>query len=173
MYIMKKTKNTVRSIAYAAMTAALYVILTYVSAIMGLSSGVIQCRLSEAFCVLPYFMGWAAVPGLAIGCMLANLLTGAVIYDVIFGAVATLLGALGAYLLRKLSLHRVRLLLPLPTVLANVAIVPLVLQYAYGVPDAWWFLALTVAIGELIAAEVLGVLLSFVLEKYRRVLFRT
>ena len=169
---MKRTKNTIRSIAYAAMTAALYVIFTYVSAIVGLSSGVIQCRLSEAFCILPYFMGWAAVPGLAIGCMLANLLTGAVIYDVIFGAFATLLGALGAYLLRKLPLHRVRLLLPLPTVLANIAIVPFVLQYAYGVPDAWWFLALTVAIGELIAAEVLGVLLSTVLEKYRRVLFR-
>ena len=167
MYTMKRTPNTIRSIAYAAMTAALYVIFTYVSAIMGLSSGVIQCRLSEA-----YFMGWAAVPGLAIGCMLANLLTGAVIYDVIFGAIATLLGALGAYLLRKLPLRRVRLLLPMPTVLANTAIVPLVLQYAYGVPDAWWFLALTVAIGELIAAEVLGVLLTLVLEKYRRVLFR-
>jgi len=172
MYTVKRTPNTIRSIAYAAMTAALYVILTYLSAMMGLSSGVIQCRLSEALCVLPYFMGWAAVPGLTIGCMLANLLTGAVIYDVIFGAIATLLGALGAYLLRKLPLHRVRLLLPMPTVLANTAIVPLVLQYAYGVPDAWWFLALTVAIGELIAAEVLGVLLTFVLEKYRRVLFR-
>lgn len=172
MKIMKRTTNTVRSIAYAAMTAALYVIFTYLSAMMGLSSGVIQCRLSEAFCILPYFMGAAAIPGLAVGCLLANLLTGAVIYDVIFGALATLLGALGTYLLRKVPLRRVRLLLPLPTVLSNTAIVPLVLQYAYGVPDAWWFLALTVAIGELIAAELLGTGLSFVLEKYQRALFR-
>lgn len=172
MKIMKRTTNTVRSIAYAAMTAALYVIFTYLSAMLGLSSGVIQCRLSEALCILPYFMGWAAVPGLAIGCLLANLLTGAVIYDVLFGTLATLLGALGTYLLRNLPLHRIRLLLPLPTVLSNTAIVPLVLQYAYNVPDAWWFLALTVAIGELIAAGVLGTGLSYVLEKYQRVLFR-
>jgi uncharacterized membrane protein len=164
----QKIRNTVLS----AMVAASYVVLTYLSAAMGLSSGAIQCRLSEALCVLPFFMGLPAVSGLAIGCMLANLLTGAVIYDVIFGALATLLGALGAYALRRLPLRRVRFLLPVGTILANVAIVPFVLQYAYGVPDAWWFLCLTVGIGEIIAAGVGGVLMTFLLEKYRGVLFR-
>ena len=156
----------------SAMVAASYVVLTYLSAAMGLSSGVIQCRLSEALCVLPYFMGLPAVPGLAIGCLLSNLLTGGVIYDILFGSLATLLGALGAYALRKLSLRRVRFLLPLPTILANAAIVPFVLQYAYGVPDAWWFLCLTVTIGEIIAAGVGGVLMTFLMEKYKNVLFR-
>ena len=154
------------------MVAASYVVLTYLSAAMGLSSGAIQCRLSEALCVLPFFMGLPAVSGLAIGCMRANLLTGAVLYDVIFGSLATLLGALGAYALRKLPLRRVRFLLPVGTILANVAIVPFVLQYAYGVPDAWWFLCLTVGIGEIIAAGVGGVLMTFLLEKYRSVLFK-
>ena len=154
------------------MVAASYVVLTYFSAAMGLSSGVIQCRLSEALCVLPYFMGWCAVPGLAIGCLLANLLTGSVIYDILFGSLATLLGALGAYALRKFALRRVRFLLPLSTILANAAIVPFVLQYAYGIPDAWWLLCLTVGIGEILAAGVGGVLMSFLLEKYRNVLFR-
>ena len=154
------------------MVAASYVVLTYLSAVMGLSSGVIQCRLSEVLCVLPYFMGWCAVPGLAVGCLLANLLTGCVIYDVIFGSLATLLGALGAYALRKLPLRRVRFLLPVATVLANAVIVPFVLQYAYHVPDAWWFLCLTVTVGEVIAAGVGGVLMSFLLERYKSVLFR-
>lgn len=156
----------------SAMVAASYVVLTYLSAAIGLSSGVIQCRLSEALCILPYFMGWAAVPGLAIGCMLANLLTGSVFYDILFGSIATLLGALGTYALRKFTLRRVRFLLPLATILANILIVPFVLQYAYHVPDAWWFLCLTVGIGEVIAAGVGGVLMSFLLEKYRGVLFR-
>ena len=156
----------------SAMVAASYVVLTYLSAAIGLSSGVIQCRLSEALCILPYFMGWAAVPGLAIGCMLANLLTGCVIYDILFGSIATLLGALGTYALRNFTLRRVRFLLPLATILANILIVPFVLQYAYHVPDAWWFLCLTVGIGEVIAAGVGGVLMSFLLEKYRGVLFR-
>ena len=164
--------QSVRNTVLSAMVAASYVVLTYLSAVMGLSSGAIQCRLSEALCVLPFFMGFAAVPGLTLGCALANLLTGAVIYDVIFGSLATLLGALGAYALRKLPLRCVRFLLPVATILANVAIVPFVLQYAYGVPDAWWFLCLTVGIGEIIAAGVGGVLMSFLLEKYRGVLFK-
>ena len=154
------------------MVAACYVVLTLLSASMGLASHAIQCRLAEALCVLPFFMGFTAVPGLAIGCALANFLTGAVIYDVIFGALATLIGALGAYALRRFALRRVRFLLPVATILANAAIVPFVLQYAYGVPDAWWFLCLTVGIGEIIAAGVGGVLMTFLLEKHRSVLFR-
>ena len=154
------------------MVAACYVVLTLLSASMGLASHAIQCRLAEALCVLPFFMGFTAVPGLAIGCALANFLTGAVIYDVIFGALATLIGALGAYALRRFALRRVRFLLPVATIRANAAIVPFVLQYAYGVPDAWWFLCLTVGIGEIIAAGVGGVLMTFLLEKYRSVLFR-
>ena len=164
--------NSVRNTVLSAMVAASYVVLTLLSASMGLASHAIQCRLAEALCVLPFFMGFTAVPGLAIGCALANFLTGAVIYDVIFGALATLIGALGAYALRRFALRRVRFLLPVATIVANVLIVPFVLQYAYHVPDAWWFLCLTVGIGEMLAAGVGGVLMTFLLDKYKSVLFR-
>ena len=69
-------------IVQAAVIAALYVVLTFVANALGLASHTIQVRFSEALCILPVFTP-AAIPGLWIGCLLANLLTGAVIYDVI------------------------------------------------------------------------------------------
>ena len=83
------------------MIAAIYVALTFLSALMGLSSGAIQLRLSEAMCLLPLIFPEAIV-GLTLGCAIANLVTGCVFWDIVFGSVATLIGALGAYLLRRL-----------------------------------------------------------------------
>jgi len=165
---MKKT-NTNRTVSVhylttAAIIAALYVVFTLISAAFGLASGVIQVRLSEALTVLPFFTS-AAVPGVTIGCLLANLLTGAPLPDIIFGTLASLLGVLGASFLRKK-----KYLIALPTILSNAIIIPLVLQYAYGVPDAFWYLFLTVGAGELISAGILGTLLLQVLQK--RKLFR-
>ena len=92
--------SKVQFIVHAAMIAAIYVVLTYFISAFNLASGAIQVRISEALTILPYFTP-AAIPGLFVGCLLANLLTGAAIYDVIFGSLATLLGAVGTYLLRK------------------------------------------------------------------------
>ena len=147
-------RNTkVGSLTLGGAVAAVYVLLTLLAAALGLASGVIQVRLSEALCVLPIFFP-AAVPGLFVGCLLANLLTGAVVWDVIFGSLATLLGALGTRLLRKKPV-----LALLPPILANVLIVPFVLSYAYGVPDGIPYLMLTVGIGEVLSCGVLGGLL--------------
>lgn len=148
-----------------AMIAALYVVLTLLSAAMGLSSGVIQFRLSEMLCVLPVFTS-AAVPGLTVGCLIANLVTGAPVWDVLFGSLATLLGALGARALRRLPY-----LSSLPTVIANAAIVPPVLIYAYGVGDGWLFIVATVTIGELVCCTGLGSLLVATLSRYGAKLF--
>lgn len=164
---MKKTNKstaTVHTLTTAAIIAALYVVLTVVSAMLGLASNAIQVRLSEALTVLPYFTP-AAVPGVTIGCLLANILTGAPLPDVIFGTLATFLGALGGYALRKKQY-----LVALPTILSNAFIIPLVLQYAYGVKDAFWFLILTVGAGEVISAGIFGGLLLYVLKKHN--LFR-
>lgn len=158
-------KNHARVLARGGLIAALYVVLTLISAAFGLSSGVIQLRLSEALCILPYFLP-EAVPALTIGCFLANLVTGAPIWDIIFGSLATLLGAIGARLLR-----RYRFLVPLPTVLANGLIIPLVLIYAYGVPDGYLFLLATVTAGEVLSACVLGLVLLVTLEKRCKGLF--
>ena len=157
---MKQT----RFIVQAAVVAALYVALTYVSAAFGLASGAIQVRISEALTILPLFMP-AAVVGVPLGCLLANTLTGCVIWDIIFGTFATLIGAVFTYLIGKSKMKLGDFLAPVPPILANTVIVPFVLRYAYGVPDAIWFLVVTIFAGELISCGILGVLLCKVLKR--------
>ncbi len=162
---MRKTELfSVRSAAKAAVIAAIYVVLTYVFA--WCASGAVQIRVAEALTILPVFTA-AAVPGLAIGCLLANLLTGCALWDVVFGTLATLLGAIGTRLLRKKGFLAI-----LPPILSNVLIVPWVLRFVYG--DAWpiWLLMLTVGAGELVSCGGLGSLLMVTLRKYPIKLFR-
>ena len=150
-----------RYITLSATIAALYVVLTLISAAFGLSSGAIQLRISEALCVLVAFTP-AAIPGLTIGCLISNLVASANILDIIFGTLATFLGALGGYYLRKK-----KWLITLPTLLSNVIIVPLVIVYGFGVKDmALPLVALTVGIGEFLSATVLGTGLLLILQKY-------
>ena len=158
----RNTQKRVRYITLSATIAALYVVLTLISAAFGLSSGAIQLRISEALCVLVAFTP-AAIPGLTIGCLISNLVASANILDIIFGTLATFLGALGGYYLRKK-----KWLITLPTLLSNVIIVPLVIVYGFGVKDmALPLVALTVGIGEFISACVLGTGLLLILEKYK------
>ena len=142
---MDMRDKKVTFIVQAAVIAALYVVLTFVANALG------------------------------IGCLLANLLTGAVIYDVIFGSIATLLAAVCTYLLRN---HKIAC--TFPPVIFNMIIVPFVLVYAYGIPAVYFhgvnvtipFNAITVGIGEVISVCVLGSILMRVLAKYRNVMFR-
>lgn len=148
----------------SSMIAAIYVVLIYI--FQPSSSGVIQVRVAEALTILPMFTP-AAIPGLTLGCFLGNLLTGSVILDVVFGSLATLIGALGSYGLRKF-----KFLVPLPPILANIIIVPWVLRYAYHVPDAIPYMMLTVGIGEVISCGILGMLLMIGLNRYKNVIFK-
>jgi uncharacterized membrane protein len=159
-------------IAQAAMIAAVYIVLTYFISAFNLASGTIQIRISEALTVLPYFTP-AAIPGLFIGCLFSNLFTGAMLPDIIFGSLATLLGALGSYALRR---HK--FLVTIPPVLSNALIIPFVLRYAYGltyvvkgVDVSIPFQALTVGVGEIVSCCVLGSLLIKVLSPYRHMIF--
>ena len=147
-----------------AVIAALYIVLFL--AFQPIGSGVIQFRIAELLCVLPYFTP-AAIPGLFIGCMISNLLNGAIILDVVGGSLATLIGAVGSYLLRKN-----RYLISVPPILANMVIIPWVLRLGYGSDAMIWFSTITVGIGEFLAIGVLGQFLLTVLLKYRHVLFR-
>ena len=153
-------------ITQAAMIAAIYVVLTLTVNAFGLASGAIQVRISEALCVLPVFTP-AAIPGLFLGCLISNTLSGCVILDIIFGSLATLLRGIGAYLLRK-----TRFIFTLPPVLANAIVVPFVLKYAYGLQDAFLYLFITVGIGEIISICVIGMILKSVLWKQRGFIFR-
>ena len=92
---------------------------------------------------------------------------GCVVWDVIFGSLATLLGAVGTRLLRKN-----RWLACLPPILANTVIVPFVLVYAYGVPEGIPYLMLTVGVGEVISCGILGQLVYSALDKHRNTLFK-
>ncbi len=157
----------IKYLAQAGIIAALYVVFTLIANAAGLASGVIQVRISEALTVLPFFTP-VAIPGLFIGCLLSNILGGCVIWDIIFGSIATLLGALGTYAIRKK--------LPdwcaaIPPILANTLIVPFVLSYAYEVPDSIPFLMLTVGAGEVISCGILGILLLKLLKPHRNVIF--
>ncbi len=148
-----------RFLTQSALIASLYVALTFISATVGLASGAIQVRLSEALTILPVFTT-AAIPGLFVGCIVANLVTGAALWDIVFGSIATLLGAAGTYFLR-----RNRYLAMLPPILSNTLIIPFVLKTAYGVSDGYSFLFLTIFLGELISCGVLGSMLSKALGK--------
>lgn len=156
----------IKNITTASVIAALYVALTFISNMAGLANGAVQIRISEALTVLPCFTT-AAVFGLPIGCMISNILTGCALWDIVFGTFATFLGAIGTYVLR-----RRKALAPLPPIVANTVIVPIVLIYTYGAKQALWFLMLTVGVGEVISAGVLGSMLTKALEKRRFEIFK-
>ena len=158
---MNNKRSSALWIAQSAAIAALYVVLTLIFA--PISFGEMQVRISEALTVLPLFTP-AAIPGLFVGCVLGNLLGGAIVWDVVFGSLATLLGAVGGYLLRKN-----RWLVPLPTVIANGIIVPFVLRYGYGVELPIVLMMVYVAVGEIISCYGLGELLITVLQKHRAI----
>lgn len=153
-------------IVHAAVIAALYVVLTLAANALGLANYAIQIRFSEALSILPLFTP-AAIPGLFIGCILSNFLTGCLLWDIVFGSMATLLGALGTYFLRRFP----KWLAPLPPIIANTLIIPFVLAYVYHFEGSIPYFMATVGIGEIISCGVLGLLLYNMLAKYRKYLF--
>ncbi len=168
---MKTSKKTL-FLVQAALIAALYVVLTELANSLGLASQAIQVRFSEALTVLPFFTP-AAIPGLFIGCILSNLLTGCAVWDIVFGSVATLLGALGTYAVGKLSFHGKKWLTPLPPIVANTVIIPWILSLVYQLEGSIPYFMLTVGAGELISCGILGLLLLLALEKHASWIFQT
>ncbi len=164
---MKNTsKNKVLFMAQAAMIAAVYVVLTVMGA--ALAFGEVQVRFAEALTILPVFTP-AAVPGLFIGCLLGNILGGAIVPDIILGSIATLIGALLTWLLRNKSKY----IAILPPILSNALIVPFILKYGYQLPFSIPFMMMTVGIGEIVSCGILGLILHTILNKYKFVIFKT
>lgn len=159
-----KNKNLV-FLTQAAMIAAIYVVLTFVFA--PFSFGEIQVRIAEALTILPLFTP-AAIPGLFVGCLIGNILGGAVLPDIIFGSIATLIGAFFTCQLR----NKTPFLAPIPPILANVVIVPFILRFGYGVLLPIPLMMLTVGIGEVISCGVLGLILYTALFRYKKIVFQ-
>lgn len=158
-----KNRIKIYRLTTAGIIAAIYTALCILTRPISFSA--IQIRIAEALCILPYFTH-AAVPGLAIGCFLSNLLGGANIFDTFFGTLATLLGAWGSFFLRK---HKY--LVSIPPILSNMAILPLIFRFAYGEATPFLLLVGSIGLSELLSAGILGTLLLLMLEKYRDKLF--
>ncbi len=163
---LNRNKKRIILITEGAMVAALYVVLTVFVAAFDLASGAVQVRISEALTILPAFTP-AAVPGLFAGCLISNIITGCAPMDVVFGSLATLIGAVFTYLLR----NRSRYLASVPPILANTLIVPFVLYYVYQIPGSIPFFMLTVGAGELISCGILGQMLYTLLNPIKARLF--
>ena len=159
-----KTKNN-SFMTHAAMIAAIYVVLTFIFA--PFSFGEIQVRIAESLTILPLLTP-AAIPGLFVGCLIGNILGGAILPDIIFGSLATLLGACGTYMLRKQH----PALCTLPPILSNTIIIPLILRHGYGMNLPLPFLMTTIGIGEIISCGVLGMILYCALKRYRKIIFK-
>ncbi len=145
----------------AALIAALYVALTCVSNALGLASGAVQVRISEALCVLPAIMP-SALSGVTVGCLIFNVIFSGNPLDMIFGTLATLLGALGALFFKKRPY-----LASVPTVISNTLIIPFVI--ALGTSNGQLvsvpFYMLTVGIGEVISCGIIGSVLIGAMKK--------
>ena len=160
---MKTTKERLLSLTYGAIVGAIYVALTWISGALGLASGAVQLRLGEALCVLPFFIPSTSV-GLFVGCIISNLTMAHAPLDIIFGSLATLIGA---YLGSKM---KNKWLVPIPTVVANTVIVPIVILVCYTAKETWslgtyTLTALGVFAGEVLSAYVLGMLLLLAIQK--------
>ena len=151
-------------VTQAAVIAAIYTVLVM---IFNFSSfGPVQFRVAEALTVLPYFTP-AAIPGLAIGCLLSNLLNSADVLDIVFGSLATLIATVLSYQLR-----RYKFLVPIPPIVVNALVVPFILKYAYFEADSIPVMMVSVGTGQLLAAGVIGMVLLFSLDKVKHVIFR-
>ena len=158
-------KNRSRNLAHAALIAALYVVLTHFQNLLlpGSASWAIQCRLSEALCVLALFSP-AAISGLSVGCLLFNITFAAALpLDWLVGTGATVLATAAMYLLRNVRIKGYTLPAMLMPALFNALLVGWELTAYIG--GGFWLNALYVALGELIVLLVFGSVLLRVLEK--------
>lgn len=166
--------KNLRYLVNAAVIAALYVVLTLLANTLGLANGAIQLRFSEALTILPLFTA-AAIPGLFIGCILANFLSGAMLLDVLFGSLATLLGAVGTYYIGKAARQAgskfIGIAATLPPIIANTLIVPFVIAYVYHAEGTIPYFMLTVGIGEVLSCGLLGFMLFSILKKHQKHIF--
>lgn len=165
--ILSKRSFSASFVSKSAVIAALYTVITIFASSLNLANGAIQLRFSEALTVLPFF-SFAGVPGVTLGCLLSNIVTGCNIFDIVFGTFATFLGALGTFYIGKLSKKSssgfLKFLSPVPPIVSNTVIVPLILTFAYKIPGGIPYFMMTVGIGELLSCGVLGIILLITLQ---------
>lgn len=160
-------KTVTKSVARAGVIAALYFVLTM--AVLPVASGAIQFRVSEALTLLPLVFP-EAIPALFVGCILANLVSGCVVYDVIFGSVVTLLAACLTYaagrIFKKTWLKiAVGGIFP---VLLNAFLLPLIWLFCYeSLEYAYMIQVLFLLAGQGVSVYLLGTFLMLPVMRMR------
>jgi uncharacterized membrane protein len=149
-----KDANRSSYVARAAVIATIYALITYL--FKPISYGPIQVRVSEALTLLP-LVEYSAIPGLFVGCLLANILGGLGLWDIYFGSLITLIAA---YLTARMPSPILGLL---PPVILNALGVSYYLSKIYNVP--YWITAIYIGFGELISVAGLGVPLFYLIQK--------
>lgn len=150
-------KKTTLFITQAAVIAALYVALTYISNSLGLAYNAVQFRLSEVLTVLPAFTP-AAIPGLTIGCIIANISSPFGIVDIAAGSFATLSAAVVSYLLRKIRFKGIPVLSTIPPVIFNAVIIGLeIMLLENGEPAVFFISAAQILAGQTVMCVVAGI----------------
>ena len=160
-------RKNIRHLAHAAIIAALYTVLTHMQNLLlpGSATWAIQFRVSEALCILAFFTP-AAVPGLAVGCMVFNLTYAAALpLDAIVGSLASFLAAMGMWKTRRITLGGYPLPGMLMPALTNAILVGWELAVYIG--GGFWLNALYVAIGEAAVLLVLGTALYYAMKQRR------
>lgn len=156
----KKTKK----IVYGALIAALYAVMTI--ALAPISYGQIQVRVAEALTILPFFSSYSIL-GLFVGCIIANMVGGNGVFDIVFGSLATLISAVITYYIGKSNLKYKRYLAPLPPVVINAVIIGIELNVVFKLPlvaSMLW-----VGLGEMVACYVLGLPLLLYIDKNEKI----
>ncbi|AEF17971.1 MULTISPECIES: QueT transporter family protein [Thermoanaerobacterium] len=149
-----------KKIVYGALIAAVYAVVTV--ALAPISYGQVQVRVAEALTIMPFFSSYS-IFGLFVGCIIANMIGGNGIFDVVFGSLATLISAVITYYIGKSNLRYKRYLAPLPPVVINGIIIGIELNFLYKLPlvaSMLW-----VGLGEMIACYVLGLPLLLYIDK--------
>ena len=162
--MLKDSLNDKFNILRAVMIAAMYMVVTDITAQFAFLD--VQLRITEALCILPIFTP-LAIPGLFVGCFFGNFFAGAPWPDVVFGSLATLIGAYGTWKLRDKAPY----IAVIPPIVANLVVVPLILKFAYGLETAIPMMMLTVGLGEVCCCGVLGLLLYRALLPHKEKLF--
>ena len=157
---MNNRNDKVKHLVLSAFIGSAYAVLTIM--LIPFSYGQIQVRISEALTLLPYFSSFS-IPGLFIGCLIANLVGGYGLPDIIFGSLATLTAAILTYYIGKSNIKYKKYLAPLPPVVINAVVVGLILKFTLNLPlivSMFW-----VGLGEAISCYIFGLILVSVIEK--------
>lgn len=155
-------KKKTEFIARSAITAALYVVLTLLS--YPFSYGMVQFRISELMTLLVWFDP-SYIPGLLVGCAVANLFGTGGIVDVVFGTLASAFAFLLMFFLRKLKNEKISLFLSSLCPALSSFIIALEMRFATGAEESFWLWFLYIAIGELAVVTIVGCPLAQYLKK--------